>query len=553
MRAHSGSLAIGELLGAASFIVSCVAGSMCIIRPFKVDRIPFLRDVGFFTIAICMLLVILRDGTITALESTMLVVWYVCYAFTVIVGGWLVSRRERKRRIEATVRAEYMDESPLEPYSDGNALSNLTSRHAHFSSPKVPPTPPPSDLTVPLLSPIPTRRSSTAPTVPRVQTHLPPAPHSRTPSPISSPSHLAQMPSFSLVGAIEFRQVVASLQSQAASSSLNMFDSPVTPYAGGHYHIPRRQSRSSSISPRPPTETEEWDGALGVPLNDRSPRLFRTSISEEPDREEAEQVNTHEEEGARTPLSIPTIPSISHTPASPTYTPVLSEAEELPPTRPQGLWHVLARTWHILFPSLHHFESKTLTGKVVSLLAAPAVMALTVTLPVVIIPYGKDHLHEEKMDEHETHLSNFEEEGVERTLIAEHEVQEDFHEGESNRWLTAIQCILGPLFCVTVLFSTPFSPRDERVFLLTLSQGRSSHIKWLLAGTALGGFVLALLVLASSKAILHPTTQMARCCMGFFVSVVWIMAIADEVVNVLQVTDSEALSYRVRAHRSLFF
>ncbi|KAG8213426.1 Sodium/calcium exchanger protein-domain-containing protein [Butyriboletus roseoflavus] len=499
MRANSGSLAIGELLGAASFIVSCVAGSMCVIRPFKVDRIPFLRDVGFFTIAICMLLLILWDGTITALESTLLVVWYGFYAFTVIVGGWWMSRREKKCRREATMRAEYMDESPLQPYSDDSPLA-----------------PPSIDLTVPLLSPIPTRiRSSSVPTVPRVQTRLPPAPHSRTPSPISSPSHLAQMPSFSLVGAIEFRQVVASLQSQAASSSLNMFDSPVTPYAGGHYHIPRRQSRSSSIS-RPPTETEEWDGALGVPLNDRSPELFRTSISEEPDSEEAERVNAHEE-GARTPLSIPTIPSILHTPASPTETPALTEVEEQnPPTRPQGIWHILARTWYILFPSLHHFGSKTLTGKIVSLLAAPAVMALTVTLPVVVTPYGKDNSHEEKMGGHETHLSEFEEEGVERALMAEHEVQEDLHEVESNKWLTAVQCVLGPLFCVTVLFSG------------------SSHIKWLLAGTALGGFVLALLVLTFSNAVLLPAIQMARCCMGFLVAVVWIMAIADEVVNVLQ-------------------
>ena len=122
MRANSGGLAIGELLGAATFIVSCVAGSMSIIRPFKVDRIPFLRDVGFFTIAIAMLLFILHDGMITAVESTMLIVWYAFYAFTVIVGGWWVSRRERKRRIEATVRAEFSDDTHLQPYSDGNSF-----------------------------------------------------------------------------------------------------------------------------------------------------------------------------------------------------------------------------------------------------------------------------------------------------------------------------------------------------------------------------------------------------------------------------------------------
>ena len=272
------------------------------------------------------------------------------------------------------------------------------------------------------------------------------------------------MPSFSLVGAIEFRQVVTSLQSQAAGSSLNMFDSPVSPYAGGHYHAPRRHSRSSSISPHPPLESEEWDrwDRVGVPLNDRSPTLLPKSISEEPDREQAELMDLYEEDGTRTPLSIPTIPSISHTPASPTEATALPEVEEQsPPVRPQGLWYTLARTWHILFPSLHHFRSKTFAGKIVSLLAAPAVMALTITLPVVITPFGNDGSHEEKINQRETRLSEFEEEGVERALIAEHEVQEDLHEVGFNKWLMAVQCILGPLFCVIVLFSTSFSSCDE--------------------------------------------------------------------------------------------
>ena len=33
----------------------------------------------------------------------------------------------------------------------------------------------------------------------------------------------------------------------------------------------------------------------------------------------------------------------------------------------------------------------------------------------------------------------------------------------------------------------------------------------------------------------HPTARLARCTMGFVVAIVWIMAIADEVVEVLQV------------------
>lgn len=42
----------------------------------------------------------------------------------------------------------------------------------------------------------------------------------------------------------------------------------------------------------------------------------------------------------------------------------------------------------------------------------------------------------------------------------------------------------------------------------------------------------------------HPTSKMARGSMGFFVAVVWIMAIADEVVNVLQVCSYYFLASR---------
>ena len=274
------------------------------------------------------------------------------------------------------------------------------------------------------------------------------------------------MPSFSLVGALEFRDVVASLQNQAAGSSLNIFDSPVAPYAGGHYHRHRRHSGSRT----PPSltgadhEGEQLGTGLDMPLSDRSPRLFRSSIGEDREREES-RLPSVLEEGMfpRSPLSAPTIPSISHTPASPVLSDASTDVERyIPLTRGQRIYHVLARTYYILFPSLHHFGSKTLLGKIAALLAAPAVMALTLTLPVVVMPYGNDGGHEEKMARHRHHhhsspqsarLVEFEEEGVERALIAEEAMQEDLHEMEFNKWLMAAQCVFGSLFCAVVLFS----------------------------------------------------------------------------------------------------
>lgn len=45
---------------------------------------------------------------------------------------------------------------------------------------------------------------------------------------------------------------------------------------------------------------------------------------------------------------------------------------------------------------------------------------------------------------------------------------------------------------------------------------------------------MAILVAVFSLKGEHPTARLARCSMGFIVAIVWIMAIADEVVEVLQ-------------------
>ena len=121
MKAGSGSLAIGELLGAASFIVSCVVGSMCIIRPFHVYRWPFLRDVGFFTIAVTLLLIILRDGQIHFWEATSMIALYVIYALVIGFGSWWVKRQEHKKLLDNMVRSEY-DQSEFVPYRDQRKL-----------------------------------------------------------------------------------------------------------------------------------------------------------------------------------------------------------------------------------------------------------------------------------------------------------------------------------------------------------------------------------------------------------------------------------------------
>ena len=96
MRTHSGSLAVGELIGAASFITSVVAGSMALIQPFEVPKRAFVRDLGFFTVAASFSMAFLYDGRLFPWECVVMIVFYVFYVCTVIVWHWWLGRRRRR-------------------------------------------------------------------------------------------------------------------------------------------------------------------------------------------------------------------------------------------------------------------------------------------------------------------------------------------------------------------------------------------------------------------------------------------------------------------------
>ena len=286
----------------------------------------------------------------------------------------------------------------------------------------------------------PRQRAISAPNALRIQTDVSPYRYPRAPSP--SPS-LNKLPSFSLVGALEFRDVVASLKSESAASSLGMFDSPVAPYAGGHYHRPMSRSRS----PRQLLDENSINdlrlGSRHTPSADSEATVRDHSVSGPSDYFLSYPESRHE------------LPYIMRTPASPSLGTSEAGSEEqlyVPPSKQQRVWSIFRQTLHTLFPSLSNFRQQSLLSKIACILAAPAVLCLTLTLPVVVTPYGNDPTSPEKMlTGGDAGLVDFEEEGQERVLIAEEEMEENIHQLKFNRWLMAVQCVCGPLFCVAVL------------------------------------------------------------------------------------------------------
>ena len=122
MKTQSGSLAVGELIGAAGFITAVVAGSMAIARPFKVARKSFVRDVGFFIVAAAFSMVFLADGHLHMWECATMVGFYVFYVVFVVLWHWYLRRRSRRLGLEDAARSHFhipsTDEAEDEPYHD---------------------------------------------------------------------------------------------------------------------------------------------------------------------------------------------------------------------------------------------------------------------------------------------------------------------------------------------------------------------------------------------------------------------------------------------------
>ena len=111
LKAGSGSLAIGELIGAASFICSVVAGSMVLVKPFKVGKYNFFRDVGFFTVAVAFAMAILRDGQIHKWEAGTMIALYATYVVLVAGGSWWRRRRRRMKERQRLIRGAWRNDN----------------------------------------------------------------------------------------------------------------------------------------------------------------------------------------------------------------------------------------------------------------------------------------------------------------------------------------------------------------------------------------------------------------------------------------------------------
>ncbi|GAB7343984.1 hypothetical protein MBLNU457_1917t1 [Dothideomycetes sp. NU457] len=133
MSTNSSSLAIGELMGAAGFITAVVAGSMALVRPFRVAKKSFIRDVGFFVVAASFSMVFLADGRLHLWECIAMVVFYIFYVVVVVVWHWVLTRRLKRRERESKARGHFVtpgneEIAAQEEYHDEDDAAETSSR-----------------------------------------------------------------------------------------------------------------------------------------------------------------------------------------------------------------------------------------------------------------------------------------------------------------------------------------------------------------------------------------------------------------------------------------
>jgi sodium/potassium/calcium exchanger 6 len=98
IRMGEGSLAIGELIGAASIVTAALVGTLAVIKPFKVTKREFLRDLSFFAGAAIFVIAFVADGQVTLSECWFMFAYWLCYCLCLWLWTWLEQRREKKHR-----------------------------------------------------------------------------------------------------------------------------------------------------------------------------------------------------------------------------------------------------------------------------------------------------------------------------------------------------------------------------------------------------------------------------------------------------------------------
>ncbi|KAI1489276.1 Sodium/calcium exchanger protein-domain-containing protein [Biscogniauxia mediterranea] len=461
MGSNSGSMAIGELIGAAGFITTVVAGSMALVREFKVGKRTFVRDICFFIVAVCFAMGFLADGILEFWECCVMIAYYLFYVLVVV--GWhaITKRRHARRAKEAAARSHFYafahdhGNDELEPYRDEPGDEDVFPDERRASS---------------LVDVGALERG------PRIEVdaadkgYEDDGDHSQHVAAEVASSMRVNRPRGrrsvttitpirpSLVGALEFRSVLSSLQKEsnmrmkpiharsrsADHIAFTVGESAQEPPASVHtvpappipFSVARNRAHSSGavphmldsdLSPRQSLENRigtpslhTIGGKLAPPLDDQMggrptgtsrtvdeaqkspPQLHKLQIPSPPGSERSSPAVSPFPGYSDSPFAVtPSVERSSYTLPAPAmeHHPSLSTLVEHVHPKPVRWWpYQLLPAPHVLrntlFPTLQGWREKSIWDKFISIISVPSIFLLVITLPVVESETTDDELEE---------------------------------------------------------------------------------------------------------------------------------------------------------------
>lgn len=160
-----------------------------------------------------------------------------------------------------------------------------------------------------------------------------------------------------------------------------------------------------------------------------------------------------------------------------------------------------------LFPSLENFSEKSIYSKISSLISAPVIFLLAITLPVVKESAVQGVVLDEDALEM---LQDIPDEPVDMNELAE-------SRATWNQWMTAVQLVCAPIFVATVFAVNDVVPA---AIILPVAAGF--------------GLLITVAFKLTTSPLRQPRLYWMMSFVGFAIAMVWIYVIANEVVSVLQ-------------------
>ncbi|XP_014602223.1 PREDICTED: sodium/potassium/calcium exchanger 6, mitochondrial-like [Polistes canadensis] len=122
-----------ELIGAGVFVTTVIAGSIAMIKPFRVHLKPLIRDTCFYIAAVCWITYVLQDERVYLWEAISLILLYVLFIANVVIMQACDTREEKvKSRIPSVPDPDVLHAYLLNKDTNAIAIPRIPTRSRPF-------------------------------------------------------------------------------------------------------------------------------------------------------------------------------------------------------------------------------------------------------------------------------------------------------------------------------------------------------------------------------------------------------------------------------------